>query len=127
MITFENWFANIASTADLIASKDALWRAWVEGDRTITSAHDYGELAQQVLDDLDLEQLTKHFSSELRNIHALETLVAFSRAFLGVDRSLEKNPILHDPSELLKSSEWGSLMEAAQRIVELPSPRRGPR
>lgn len=122
MISFETWFANIASTADLIASEDALWRTWVQGDKTITSAYDYSELAVQVLDDLELENLTKHFSSELRNIHALEAFVAFGRAFLLLDQSVQKNPILRDPIEMLKSSEWSSVVKAAQKIVALPTP-----
>jgi hypothetical protein len=56
---------NIVATADLIASPNALRQAWVQGDKTITSAYDFGELAEQILGDLDLEEQTKRFSNEL--------------------------------------------------------------
>lgn len=120
MIDFDNWFRNIVATADLIASPRALRQAWLQGEKTITSAYDFSELAEQVLGDLDLEEQTKRFSKELEKRKALTEVAAFGRAFENVDQRTKKNPTLRDPSTLLKSSEWGSLRLAAQTIIELP-------
>jgi len=124
MIDFENWFANIVSTSDLIASEDALPKAWVQGDRTITSAYDYSELAEQILGDLDLEEQTKRFSNELEKVNALAAFADFSGAFVRVAQSVDEDPMLHDSTTLLKSSEWASLRNAARTIIELPSAAR---
>ena len=119
MIEFDNWFKNIVATSDLIASEDALFKVWVGGDRTITSAYDYGELAEQVLGDLELEEQTKHFSSQLEKLNALAPMTAFIRTFLNVDQSVKDNPTLLDARTLLKSTHWASLRKAARDISGL--------
>jgi hypothetical protein len=127
MIDFNNWFANIVFSSELIASPDALRKAWVQGDKTITSAHDFSELAEQVLGDLDLEEQIKCFSNELEKRNALAAFSAFSRAFQNVEQSAEENPTLRDPSALLGSEGWLSLRDAARTIIDLASaaPYRG--
>jgi hypothetical protein len=121
MIDFDNWFANIVAASDLIAYPEALRKVWVQGDKTITSAYDFSELAEQILGDLDLEEQTKRFSDELEARKALAAFSAFSRAFQNVDQITNENPTLRDPSTLLKSNEWISLRDAARTIVDLPS------
>jgi hypothetical protein len=121
MIDFNNWFANIVSSSNLIASPDAVRKAWVQGDKTITSAYDFSELAEQVLGDLDLEEQIKCFSNELEKRNALAAFSAFSRAFQNVDQSTRENPMLREPSILLKSDGWVSLRDAARTIIDLPS------
>jgi hypothetical protein len=121
VIDFNNWITNIIATCDLIASPDALRKAWVQRDETITSAYDFNELAEQVLGDLALEEQIKRFSNELENKNALAALSAFSRAFRNVDQSTRENPALRDPSTLLNSDAWFSLRDTARSILDLPS------
>jgi hypothetical protein len=127
VIDFNNWFKNAVATSELIASPDALMRAWVQRDETITSAYDFSELAEQALGDLDLEEQVKRFSNELENKNALAPFLAFSRALQNVDQSTKEYPTLRDPSALLNSDAWLSLRGAARTIIELPSaaPYRG--
>ena len=51
MFDFNYWFDGIVSTCELIVSKDAFRRAWILGDRSITSIHDYVELFEQLMGD----------------------------------------------------------------------------
>lgn len=121
MIDFDTWFRNILATSDLIASEDTLSRAWLRGDQTITSAYDYSELATQALGDLELEELTKHFSRELEKLNALSLMNAFVRAFLNVDESVRNNPTLVNPKNLLSSIPWASLRNAARDLSAVPN------
>jgi hypothetical protein len=120
MLDFQTFFSNIVSVSDLIASDDALKRAWVEGENSITSAFNYDELAQQVLDDQKVETEMCRFSKELEHIGALAAVASFASAFREVDKVVEKNPRLRDAKELLRSEEWASLRKAATSIIELP-------
>src|SRR5260370_31864969 len=86
MIDFNSWFANAVATSELIASSDALRKASVQRDKTITSAYDFSELTEQVLGDLDLEEQIKRFSNELEKRNALAAFSVFSRAFQNVEQ-----------------------------------------
>ena len=70
MLDFQTFFWNIVSVSDLIASDEALRRAWIEGEHSITSAFNYDELAQQVLDDQNVEAKIRRFSTQLEHIGA---------------------------------------------------------
>jgi hypothetical protein len=121
MIDFDTWFTNILATSDLIASEDALLKAWLRGDQTVTSAYDYSELATQILGDLELEEQTKRFSRELEKLKALELMNAFLRAFLDVDKAVRDNPTLANPEILLNSNQWTSLRNAARDLSAVPN------
>jgi hypothetical protein len=121
MIDFDTWLRNIVATSDLIASEDALWKAWVDGDQTITSAYDYSELATQVLGDLELEEQTKRFSSELEKLNALARIKTFICAFLNVDKAARDDSELADGRTLLKSTQWATLRNAARDLSSLPA------
>jgi hypothetical protein len=121
VIDFNNWFANVVASCDLIASPGALKKAWVQGDKTITSAYDFSELAEQVLGDLDLVEQIKRFPNELETRNGLAAFSALSRAFQNVEQSTKGNPALRDPSALLNSDEWRTLRDAARTIIDLPS------
>ena len=120
MIDFDTWFRNILAISDLIASEDALLKAWVGRDQTITSAYDYDELATQALDDLELEQKTESFSRELGKLNALAETNTFVQAFLNVDKAVRDNPMLINPRNLLNSTRWVSLRNAAHELSAVP-------
>ena len=69
---FEYWFDNVVGASNLIASEDALARAWIQKDETITSAHDPDEFLEQLLGDLNLEENVQRFDEKLRLLSAFE-------------------------------------------------------
>jgi hypothetical protein len=121
MLDFQTFFGSIVSVSDLIASEGALKKAWIEGDESITSAFNYDELAQQVLDDQNVEVETHRFSKELDDAAALAVVRSFVAAFQDVDKAVRQNSRLQSPKELLQSEEWGVLRRAACSVIELPS------
>jgi len=92
MMSFDTFFANLISTAELIASPNALPRTWIRGNDSVTSAFDYDELAVQLLDDLDLKGQIPRFSRELREIGAFDALTDFLSALIAVDSGIPSQP-----------------------------------
>ena len=122
MIEFEDWFRQIVTTSELLASKNALERTWLQGDKTITSIVDFGELYEQVFGDLDSRLSLASFAPVLepRTRVAVENLLSELSA---VDSLIERRPTLKSPSVLLASPAWARVREAAKAVIDLPSAR----
>jgi hypothetical protein len=65
MIDFDNWFAKYRCYCGSDCIPKCTKASVGAGRQNITSAYDFGELAEQILGDLDLEEQTKRFSNEL--------------------------------------------------------------
>lgn len=121
MIDFNNWFRQIVTTCDLIASKDAFTRTWILGDHSITSIHYYDELFEQLIGDLHLEECLQQFESTLREVGAFEALSSFYAALRLLDERIETRSDLQDPKLLLSSVEWATFQTAAKQVLALPA------
>src|SRR5690349_16155108 len=102
MVDFEYWFDGIVSTCELIARESVFREVWIDGDHTITSIHDYGELYVQVTDDLFLDGNLQAFASRIGQEGAV-VVAAFSQALKTLDQNIEDNQELNDPAALLAS------------------------
>jgi hypothetical protein len=121
MPDFDYWFENIVSTCDLIASPSALTQAWINKDKSITSAYDLDELLEQLLGDLHLEEHIRLFEDALRKAGAFDAIEAFTRALLEVKSTARSG--LHEwkPEEVLTSPAWEALQQKARIIIQLPA------
>jgi len=122
MVDFKYWLENIVESARLIASEDALNRAWIHGDRTVTSAYAPNELFEQLLGDLLLRQHVQIFEESLRHMGAYGSIVTFATALLDVEAAISTDPRLEDPARLLVSPVWVGLRTAAKPVSQLPRP-----
>jgi hypothetical protein len=123
VIDFRYWFDNIVAAANLIASDDALRRAWAQGDKTITSAYDPDELLEQLLGDLHLREHVQMFEDGLRQMGAYEIVAAFNAAAVDVEGMIRREPGFEDPERLLTSPVWAELRTAAKRVIQSPAER----
>jgi hypothetical protein len=121
VIDFKYWFDNILATANLIASEEALSRAWTQGDRTVTSAYDPDELLEQLLGDLHLREQVQIFEKTLRQMGASEIIASFTAALVELERGIRSQPSLENPEKLLASPVWADLRTAAKRVIQLPA------
>ena len=120
MFDFKYWFEGIVGTCELIVSKDAFRRAWILGDKSVTSIHYYLELFEQLMGDLHLEECIGQFAEELQQIGATEAVTELAKGLRKLDERIEGNRDLQDPEKLLASPEWASFRIAARRVIELP-------
>jgi hypothetical protein len=117
---FDYWIANIVSSSKLIADPDALGRVWIHGETGITSAYSVGELLEQLLGDLRLQEHVHQFEDSLRRVGALEVIGAFAQASVDLEKAIEKHSSLERPENLMVSTHWKNLQIAAKRVIQLP-------
>lgn len=125
MIDFEVWFSQIVTTSELVASDDAMERAWVAGEEGITSIRDFFELYEQVFEDLDSEACLAEFSVAAKMDRETQAAVAkFLDAAKGVDSVVTDDPVLlRNLSLLLLHPSWRELKDSATVVTTLPSAR----
>ena len=120
---FDYWFHNIVSAAGLISSPDSLTRAWIQKDKSVTSAYDIDELLEQLIGDLRLHETIDAFADGLRHMGALDAVGAFAKALLELEETLSRDSCLRSPENLLASPAWAGIVTLARRITELPAAR----
>lgn len=122
MIQFSDWFRQIVTTCELIASEDALERKWVAHEVGITSIIDFEELYEQVFGDLDSEACLKKFGGimQAESISAVKSLLTALRAN---DALIMNRAELKRPSELFQHEYWVALKDAAQAVILLSDAR----
>jgi len=114
---FDYWIQNIDSYSRLIADPHELERAWINKDKRVTSAYDFDELMEQLLDDLRVEEHVDQFKDSLQRMGALEAVTAFAAELTDLDQTVKGRPQLRDPQVLLRSPEWENLRRTAEGVV----------
>ncbi len=123
MINFDYLLSNIVSTSRLIASQDALWRAWIERDCTISSAYDAQELIEQLLGDLDLKGNAALYPEEFSKIGIKALVDEFVSALELIENKLQTDARFRDPGFLLQSEPWNDLRRVAKQLQDTPANR----
>jgi hypothetical protein len=120
VIDFEIWLDQVIGYCEFICHKQALRRAWIEGDRTITSIYAYDELYEQLIGDMDLDSLVEQFAPKIANEEAIQTLRAFSKAIHRLDTQIDSHSKLQSSRHLLDSNAWAAFSTSASQVMATP-------
>lgn len=126
---FLTWLPGVLSYCQIVSEDEPLRLAWIDGDFTKTSVYYPGEFFEQVFGDLDSGLMRQ----QMPGLIARPDLVESINEFLDALRDLEKwiydtfdlaswakgEPHPHIAQEILSSSIWKKLREAAVRALEL--------
>lgn len=118
MFPVESWLDQLISYWDLVVST-APRRVWVEGEKGVTSAYDFGEFLIQTVDGLDLENLIPENADTLRALGLYDSTVDFHRALQQLEEAFGYDPV--DATKLLDSIEWKNLRVIAEHGLKIPA------
>ncbi len=118
MIKIEIWLPQILGYCEFIADAGVTRKAWVDGDLSDTSLSNYDELYEQIFDDLDSENYQKVLDTYDLPPAWVKSLKDFlSYLQFVVDKEVEKDEKLCDPSNLISSPLWAELREKAVAVL----------
>jgi hypothetical protein len=111
----DDWLPQTMQYAMLIAGKD-FWRVWIDGDRSITSVMNYGELIEQFFGDLHSLDFVKEANAKLADYPKLCSLaVKFVADLDDFDRNWGKIGL--SELEILKLEEWADLKKISRDLI----------
>jgi hypothetical protein len=116
MIDFRNhWLPEIIGYAALITGPD-FWNVWIDGDRSITSVMNYGELIEQFFGDLHSLEIVKEANEKLVDHPKLCGLaVKFVAELDDFDRVWGKIGL--SDLEILKLDAWANLKKISRDLI----------
>jgi hypothetical protein len=124
MISFQTWLPQILGYARFLADSAAVHRAWIAGDSSETSVSGFDELYEQIFDDLDSNTFLGDLPSYMPSEDAAQDLIRrFLSQIESMDAARAANGNMATAGDLLRSFEWGRLVEAARALSALDQNR----
>jgi hypothetical protein len=122
MIELQTRFSYIGRISAIILNQDEIRSVWINKKSGITSVTDFDELYEQLFDDLDIEELERG-QSDLLIIDVLSRneILNFLSAVRDVDKAIESDSLLRNPSDLLTSEAWKKFEGACEKALEIPA------
>lgn len=118
MIPFEVWLSQIVGYGHFITDTLGVRRAWVDNDYSRTSVTNFDELYEQIFDDLDSDTFETNLRQHLPvDPGGRDVLTAFLGEIRAIDALRSHDSRYLSAVHLLKSEEWGRLVEAARRLT----------
>jgi hypothetical protein len=118
MFSFQLWLDQLVSYCNFVVST-APRRVWVEGEKDVTSAYNFGEFLVQTLDGLDLDNLISENADSLRALGLYDFTVDFYRALLRLEEVFGHEPVA--ATAVLESAEWANLRVIAEKTLKSPA------
>lgn len=117
-VSFEEWRAGINQLTPLISDRSSLYRAWVDGDRSVTQIEDYIELHAEIFVILKSERCVKAYRKRL-SPPLFRALRRFLDGLQKFDNAFNDTPSWRDPKVLLSSPEWAGVGKLAFEVSRL--------
>ena len=120
MIELQTRLSYIGGISEFILNQDEIRSVWINKKLGITSLMDFDELFVQLFDDLDMEELERE-PSDLLSMDApsRNRILNFLNSVRDVDKAIENDRRLRDPSRLLTSDSWRNLEVACEKALEI--------
>lgn len=121
MIELQIRLEYIGWISKFILDQEAIHSVWIGKKKGVTSVTDFDELYEQLFDDLDIEELERD-PSQLLSVDVLSRneILNFLSAVRDVNKEIESDPLLRNPSKLLISEAWKKFKAACEKALRIP-------